>query len=148
MGGAGGEAEAGKRRVARAARTKIRYASGRSRRKATAEEEAHMPYYLIQASYKESAAKALIARPHDRSAVVKKMLESLGGKLHSFFLAFGDYDVVAIVEAPDNASAVAAGLATVSGGAISKYKTTVLISPQEAVSAMKKAKKIAYTPPK
>jgi uncharacterized protein with GYD domain len=107
-----------------------------------------MPYYLIQASYKESAAKALIARPHDRSAVVKKMLESLGGKLHSFFLAFGDYDVVAIVEAPDNASAVAAGLATVSGGAISKYKTTVLISPQEAVSAMKKAKKIAYTPPK
>ncbi len=107
-----------------------------------------MPYYMIQASYKETAAQALIARPHDRSEVVKKMVESLGGKLHAFFLAFGDYDIVAIVEAPGNDSAVAAGLATVAGGALSKYRTTVLITPKEAVSAMKKAKKIAYTPPK
>jgi len=107
-----------------------------------------MPFYMLQASYKESAAQALIARPHDRSEVVKKMIESLGGKLHSFFLALGDYDVVAIVEAPSNEAAVAAGLATVSGGALSRYKTTVLLSPKEAVSAMKKAKKIAYTPPK
>ncbi len=107
-----------------------------------------MPFYMIQASYKDTAAKALIARPHDRSEVVRKMIESLGGKLHSFFLAFGEYDVVAIVEAPGNDAAVAAGLATVSAGALSKYRTTVLITPKEAVSAMKKAKKIAYTPPK
>ncbi len=107
-----------------------------------------MPFYMIQASYKETAAKALIARPHDRSEVVRKMIESLGGKLHSFFLAFGDYDVMAIVEAPSNEAAVAAGLATVSGGALSNYRTTVFIPPKEAVAAMKKAKKIAYTPPK
>ena len=55
---------------------------------------------------------------------------------------------MAIVEAPGNDAAVAAGLATVSAGALSKYRTTVLITPKEAVSAMKKAKKIAYTPPK
>jgi uncharacterized protein with GYD domain len=107
-----------------------------------------MPYYLIQASYKESAAKALIARPQERSAVVKKMVESLGGKLHSFFLSFGDHDVVAIAELPQNESAVAMGLATVAGGAISKYQTTVLLTPQEATNAMKAAKKVAYTPPK
>lgn len=107
-----------------------------------------MPYYLIQASYKESAAKALIARPQERSGVVRKMVESLGGKLHSFFLSFGEYDVVAIVELPGNEAAVAMGLATVSGGALSKYHTTVLLSPTEATAAMKRAKKAAYTPPK
>ena len=107
-----------------------------------------MPYYLIQASYKETAAKALVARPQDRSGVVKKMVESLGGKLHSFFLSFGDYDVVAIAELPGNEAAVAMGLGSVAGGALSKYHTTVLLSPDEAVGAMKKAKKVAYTPPK
>jgi len=107
-----------------------------------------MPYYLIQASYKETAAKALAARPQERSGAVKKMLESLGGKLHSYFLSFGDYDVVAIVELPGNEAAVAMGLASVAGGALSKYHTTVLLSPAEATGAMKKAKKVAYTPPK
>lgn len=107
-----------------------------------------MPYYLIQASYKETAAKALMARPQDRSGVVKKMVESLGGKLHSFFLSFGDYDVVVIAELPGNEAAVAMGLGSVAGGALSKYHTTVLLSPNEAVGAMKKAKKVAYTPPK
>ena len=107
-----------------------------------------MPYYLIQASYKESAAKALVARPEERSAVVKKMVGALGGKLHSYFLSFGDYDVVAIVELPGNEAAVAMGLASVSGGALAKYHTTVLLSPEEATGAMKKAKKVPYTPPK
>ena len=107
-----------------------------------------MPYYLIQASYKDSAAKALTGKPHDRSGVVGKMVESLGGTLHSFFLAFGEYDVVVIAELPDNESAVAMGLCTVAGGAIAKYHTTVLLSPDEAVKAMKKAKKVSYAPPK
>ena len=107
-----------------------------------------MPYYLIQGAYKETAAKALTGRPADRSAVVKKMVESLGGKLHAFYLSFGEYDVVVIAELPGNESAVAMGLATVAGGAMAKYHTTVLLSPDEAVGAMKKAKKVAYAPPK
>ena len=107
-----------------------------------------MPYYLVQASYKDTAAKALVARPQERSAVVKKMITSLGGKLHSYFLAFGEYDVVAIVELPGNEAAVAMGLASVSGGALSKYNTTVLLSPDEATAAMKRAKKVPYAAPK
>lgn len=107
-----------------------------------------MPYYMIQASYNEAAVKSFIAKPQDRTAAVRKMVESMGGSLHSFFFAFGEYDIVAIVEGPDNEGAVAAGLATIAGGAISKYRTTVLVTPDEMMKAMKKAKKIAYTPPK
>jgi uncharacterized protein with GYD domain len=107
-----------------------------------------MPFYMIQASYKDNAAKALVSKPQERSAVVKKMVESLGGKLHSFYLSLGDYDVVVIAELPGNEAAVAMGLASVAGGALSRYHTTSLLTPAEATAAMKKAKKAAYTPPK
>ena len=77
------------------------------------------------------------------------MFESLGGKLHSFFLAFGDYDVVAIVELPGNDAAVAMGLASVSPA--ERWRNTrprCCCRAEEAVCAMKKAKKVVYTPPK
>jgi uncharacterized protein with GYD domain len=107
-----------------------------------------MPHYLIQAGYKESAVKAMIANPADRTEIVRKAVESAGGKLHSFFLAFGEYDVVAIVELPDNQSAAALGLGLVSGGALSRHHTTVLMSPAEAAEAMRKAQTLTYTPPR
>ena len=47
-----------------------------------------------------------------------------------------------------NEAAVAMGLASVAGGALSKYNTTVLLAPDEASGAMKKAKKVPYTAPK
>jgi len=107
-----------------------------------------MPLYMLETAYKDSAAKALIAKPQDRIAVVEKACKSLGGKLVSLYFAFGDYDVVTIVELPDNEAAAAFALAAGAGGALSKYRTTVLLTPQEAVSSMKKAKKINYTAPK
>ena len=107
-----------------------------------------MPHYMIQAAYTPEAAKAFISKPQDRSAVIKKMVEGMGGKMLSFFFCFGEYDVVVIVEASGNEAAVATGLAAVSAGALSKYRTTVLMTPEEAVKAMKMAKKIAYAPPK
>ena len=59
-----------------------------------------MPYFLIEAAYKEGAARAMVAHPHNRAEVVEKACQSLGGHLHSLFFAFGDFDVVCIVELP------------------------------------------------
>ena len=107
-----------------------------------------MPYYLIQSTFKDSATKALVAKPQPREDVVAKTAKSLGGKLHSFFFAFGEYDTAVIVELPDNQAAAALALAVAGSGALAKYQTTVLMTSSEAVEAMKKAKKVAYTPPK
>lgn len=79
--------------------------------------------------------------------MIKKTCASLGGKLHSFFFAFGDYDVVLIAELPDNAAAAALALATSAKGAISRFHTTVLLTAADGVDAMKKAQKVDYTPP-
>jgi len=106
-----------------------------------------MAFYLIQVAYKDTAAKALVARPQKREDVIKKTCASLGGKLHSFFFSFGEYDVVIIAEMPDNAAAAALALATSSKGAISSFHTTVLMTAGEGLDAMKKAQKVDYTPP-
>ena len=42
-----------------------------------------MPYYMVQASYTAEAWAAQIANPQDRMAVLGKMIESNGGKLHA-----------------------------------------------------------------
>ena len=62
-------------------------------------------------------------------------------------IAFGEYDIVAIVEMPDNESMAAFVLAAVSGGHLSGSKTTPLMSVEDAVSAMGRAGEDAYPAP-
>jgi uncharacterized protein with GYD domain len=107
-----------------------------------------MTSYLIQASYSPSATSSMVKHPQDRAAVVRTMIEKAGGKLYGFWLAFGEYDLVAIAEIPDNVGAAAFAMAIGASGAMSSYKTTPLLSPEESVRAMKQAAEIAYQPPK
>jgi uncharacterized protein with GYD domain len=111
--------------------------------------EADMPFYLTQAKLSKEAVQAMIARPQDRSGPVGKMLQAVGGKLHHYFFAFGEYDIVLLYEAPDSASAAAPLLAAAGAGTISGSKTTVLMSMDEAMASMTKAGKAsgAYQPP-
>jgi uncharacterized protein with GYD domain len=107
-----------------------------------------MPFYLVQASYSSAATEAMIKKPQDRAAAVRPMIERLGGKLHGFWFAFGGYDVVAIAEMPDNASAAAVAMAVGSTGGLSSYRTTPLLTAAEAKDAMKKAGGAGYKAPK
>lgn len=106
-----------------------------------------MPHYLIEASYREAAIKAMVDKPQNRADVVRKTCESLGGRMHSFFFAFGDYDIVTLVELPDNKAAGSLALMVGASGALSKYRTTVLMTPDESVEAMRNAKDISYSAP-
>jgi uncharacterized protein with GYD domain len=107
-----------------------------------------MPFYLAQASYSAQSTAAMIKNPQDRAAAIRPVIERMGGKLHGLWLAFGDYDVVAIAELPDNASAAALSMAIGSTGAVSNYRTTLLLTPAESVEAMKKAGGTGYQPPR
>jgi len=106
-----------------------------------------MPRYMVQFSYNTGAISDLVKNPQDRGAIVAQLLQGLGGKLESFDFAFGEYDGVAIAEAPDNVTMAALAMAIGAGGALKAFKTTVLISMEEAVEAMRKAGGIAYRPP-
>ena len=72
------------------------------------------------------------------------LVKGVGGTLEAFYYAFGEYDLIVIMDLPDNASAAALSLAVSAGGA-SKVKTTVLLTPEEIDQAAKKS--FHYRPP-
>jgi len=105
-----------------------------------------MPSYLVQVAYTSETVAALIKKPQDRAEAVRKPIEKLGGKLVGGWLSFGDYDVVVVIEMPDNASAAAFSMAIAGGGACKSVKTTPLIAIDEGHEAMKKAGASGYKP--
>ncbi len=108
-----------------------------------------MARYLVQASYTPESWAAQLKNPQDRRQVVEPLLARLGGRFETLDYAFGEYDIVAIVELPDNVSAAAVGLAIMAGGAMKAYKTTPLLSSSEGLQAMRRAAEAAstYQPP-
>ena len=106
-----------------------------------------MPLYLTKFSYTPETWQKLIKNPEDRRAAASQYIESVGGKLHGFWYAFGDHDGYNLWEAPDNVSMSAAAIAIGSGGAISSISTTVLMSVEETIEALEKASSIKYKAP-
>jgi uncharacterized protein with GYD domain len=107
-----------------------------------------MPSYLVQVAYTPETMAALIKKPQDRAEAVRKPIEKLGGKLVGGWLCFGDYDVVIVIDMPDNTSAAAFAMAISAGGACKSVKTTTLIGIDEGLAAMKKAGTTGYKPAK
>jgi uncharacterized protein with GYD domain len=89
---------------------------------------------------------ALIAKPQDRAGHIGKVIAGLGGKLVGSWLAFGDYDLVMVVEMPNNVSAAALSLAAAAGGSCKTVKTTPLLTIAQGLSALRKAGKSGYKP--
>ena len=106
-----------------------------------------MPTFLLQVAYTPEAWANLISNPHDRIGDVQPVVEKLGGKIVQAWFAFGDYDLVSVVEMPSNVEAAAFSLAASAGGAIRSIKTTPLLSTAEAIAAMKKAATSGYKAP-
>ncbi len=75
------------------------------------------------------------------------MIEGMGGRIESIYFAFGDYDIVGIMELPDNVSMAALSMAAGASGAFTNFKTTVLMPMSEGVDAARKAGSIGYRPP-
>jgi uncharacterized protein with GYD domain len=106
-----------------------------------------MPFYLTKFSYTPDTWARLIANPEDRRKAAQEYIESVGGKLHGFWYAFGEQDGYNLWEAPDNVSMAAVALAIGGGGALSSAETTVLLTVEETMEALRKAGAVQYRPP-
>jgi uncharacterized protein with GYD domain len=111
------------------------------------QEKNTVPMYLTRFGYTPAAWAGLIKKPENRRPAFAKSIESVGGKLHGLWYAFGDYDGYALWEAPDNVSLAATALAMSGGGVFSTIQTTVLMTPEETVAALGKASSVAYRLP-
>ena len=97
-----------------------------------------MPKYLIMASYTAEGARGLLKDGGTkRRRAAETALESVGGRVETFYFAFGNHDAVVIVDAPDNVTIAAASMAINASGAV-QTKTTVLLTPEEIDQATKK----------
>jgi uncharacterized protein with GYD domain len=107
-----------------------------------------MAKYLIEAKYTLDGIRGVRAEGGTaRQETATAAIEELGGKVEAFYFAFGETDVVLIVDIPDNSSAAALGLAITAAGGVSS-KTTVLLTAGEMDEAAKKASGSSYRPPK
>ena len=106
-----------------------------------------MPLYMIQARFTSEAWEALYTSSVDRRQVLSKMLEDAGGRLIDYYFSFGDSDVIVITEAPDNATAASAVIAIARSGAVTEVKTTVLMSYDDGIEALRRSGSMAYSPP-
>jgi len=106
-----------------------------------------MTMYLSRFSYTPETWARLTQNPEDRRKAARSYIESVGGKLHGFWYGFGEHDGWTLWEAPDNVSMAAVALAISAGGALSSYETTVLLSVEELIEALGKAKSVRYRAP-
>jgi len=107
-----------------------------------------MALYMVQAAYSQDATAKLVKHPQNRAEAIKPVIEKLGGSLKHVWFALGEWDVIAIIEMPDNGSAVAFSIAAGAAGGVKAFKTTPLMSVEEGIGAMKKAGECGYQPPK
>lgn len=90
-----------------------------------------MAKYLIEASYTTEGIRGVLKEGgSSRTAAVEKMIAGLGGRMESFYFAFGSDDVYVIADLPDNTAAASVGLTITASGAV-RTKTVVLLTPEE-----------------
>ena len=109
-----------------------------------------MPLFLTEAKFTEESLGAMATQPSNRPDAVAKVIEAHGGTLRHFYWIFGDTDVIFIYEARNNETAMAMLMALSAGDAVAYHKTKVILSNDEAMSAMRRAgrKKTGYTSPR
>jgi uncharacterized protein with GYD domain len=89
-----------------------------------------MPKYLMQVSLTKDGVKGVAKDGGTkRRQAAEQFFKSAGGKLEALYFAFGDTDVFAIVDFPDNVSAAAISLAG-NGAGQANVKATVAHHPR------------------
>ncbi len=104
-----------------------------------------MAKFLVKASYTTQGAKGVqSAGGTSRRDAVAKMAEGLGGRLESFYFAFGETDAYVVLDLPDNRTAAAASIAVnTAGGATAEV--VVLLTAEDVDEAAKVS--VDYRPP-
>jgi uncharacterized protein with GYD domain len=105
-----------------------------------------MPKYLIEASYSNEGVSGVTDKGATaRREEIERFITASGGKLESFYFAFGDVDAYLICELPSNEVAAALAVSVKESGYTTSFKTVVLLTPEELDAAAKIAP--LYRPP-
>ncbi len=74
-----------------------------------------MPTYVTLLNYTDQGISTVESSP-DRIEAARELVEELGGEFKSFYLTFGQYDGIAIIDLPDDETAAKYALTIGKGG--------------------------------
>ena len=95
-----------------------------------------MPTYIVLGSYTQQGIEN-IKDSSKRLDAARELNKSLGSEIKSFFYTLGQYDWVAIVEAPSNEVIMQSAFAIGSGGAV-RTETLVAVPAEQGGEIIKK----------
>jgi len=105
-----------------------------------------VPKYLFKVAYGPDSARGILKEGGTaRRDFIRDLADQAGGKLESFYYAFGDTDAYVVMDLPDPETAAALSL-TVSGTGALRTSITVLLTPEDMDAAGGKALP-QYRPP-
>ena len=105
-----------------------------------------MGLYMYEVAYTPQSLAAQIKQPQDRIEAARPSLEAMGIKILVWGYPLGEYDVVIVIEAPDDTTAASVALAVTAGGAVKSSRTTRLLTGQEWIESLRKAQGSQYQP--
>jgi uncharacterized protein with GYD domain len=108
-----------------------------------------MAHYLIEVGYTPQSWTAQVDTQPNVVDRITPALKSCGAKLESCYYAFGDADLVAIIDFKRPEDAAAFGIAVAASGALRSYRTVPLLTVDQGIESMRTAAEIrkVYTPP-
>jgi uncharacterized protein with GYD domain len=106
-------------------------------------------HYLIEVGYTPQSWNAQIDNKANAVERITPALEACGAKLQCLYYAFGDVDLIGVIDFPTPEDAAAFALAVGSSGALRLYRTTPLLSIDQGIESMRRAEELrkVYSPP-
>jgi uncharacterized protein with GYD domain len=108
-----------------------------------------MAHYLIEVGYTPQAWSSQIDTQPNVVDRITPAVKAAKGSIQSIYYAFGDVDLVGVIDFPTPEDAAAFALAVTSSGALRSFKTTTLLTVDQGMASMKRAADVRakYTPP-
>ena len=108
-----------------------------------------MAHYLIEVGYTAEAWSAQVEAQANVVDRITPALKACGGRIESIYYAFGDADLIGIMDFKTPEDAAAFALAVTASGALRSYKTTPLLTVEQGIASLKRAAQArkSYTPP-
>jgi uncharacterized protein with GYD domain len=108
-----------------------------------------MAHYLIEVGYTAQAWSNQIDKQANVVERITPALDACGATLQCMYYAFGEVDLVGVIDFPTPEDAAAFALAVGASGALRLYRTTPLLSVEQGIDALGRASEVrkVYSPP-
>lgn len=104
-----------------------------------------MSIYITQGRYTREAIKGMIVKPEDRFEALSRHVNRAGGRVLSYYMTFGEYDFLTVIEAPGETQMAAILLSAAGTGGVSDLRTTLAMTSIEAKGAFAAAGDLTHS---